>query len=62
MSILATSLHRRQASIVLRADDVWKSYDDGTITVLKGVDLEAAEGERKFATPQRAAVRYGQSG
>jgi ABC-type lipoprotein export system ATPase subunit len=45
MSILATSLHRRQASIVLRADDVWKSYDDGTITVLKGVDLEAAEGE-----------------
>lgn len=45
MSTLATSPHRRQARIVLRADDVWKSYDDGTITVLKGVDLEAAEGE-----------------
>lgn len=45
MSTLATSPHHRQARIVLRADDVWKSYDDGTITVLKGVDLEAAEGE-----------------
>jgi ABC-type lipoprotein export system ATPase subunit len=32
-------------SIVLRAEDVWKSYDDGAIAVLKGVDLEAAEGE-----------------
>jgi lipoprotein-releasing system ATP-binding protein len=30
--------------IVLRAEDVWKSYDDGAITVLKGVDFEAVEG------------------
>ena len=31
--------------IVLRAEDVWKSYDDGTITVLKGVHFEADEGQ-----------------
>jgi ABC-type lipoprotein export system ATPase subunit len=34
-----------QARIVLRAEDVWKSYDDGAISVLKGVDFEVAEGE-----------------
>jgi ABC-type lipoprotein export system ATPase subunit len=34
-----------QARIVLRAEDVWKSYDDGAIVVLKGVNLEAAKGE-----------------
>ena len=31
--------------IVLRAEKVWKSYDDGSITVLRGVDIEAAQGE-----------------
>jgi len=31
--------------IVLHAEDVWKSYDDGAITVLKGANLEAAEGQ-----------------
>ena len=31
--------------LVLRAEDVWKSYDEGTITVLKGVSLEADEGQ-----------------
>ncbi|HUX44871.1 MAG TPA: ABC transporter ATP-binding protein [Terracidiphilus sp.] len=31
--------------IVLRAEDVWKSYDDGAITVLKGVSFEACEGQ-----------------
>jgi len=30
--------------IVLRAVDIWKSYDQGTVTVLKGVDLECSEG------------------
>ncbi len=30
---------------VVRAEDVWKSYDDGAITVLNGVDFEATEGE-----------------
>ena len=34
-----------QARIVLRAEDVWKSYDDGAISVLKGVDFEAVEGQ-----------------
>jgi ABC-type lipoprotein export system ATPase subunit len=34
-----------QARIVLRAEDVWKSYDDGAIEVLQGVDFEVAEGE-----------------
>jgi len=31
--------------IVLRAESVWKSYDDGAIEVLKGVSFEAAEGQ-----------------
>jgi ABC-type lipoprotein export system ATPase subunit len=31
--------------IVLRAEDVWKSYDDGAIAVLKGIDFAATEGE-----------------
>ena len=31
--------------IVLRAEDVWKSYDDGAITVLRGVNFIANAGE-----------------
>jgi ABC-type lipoprotein export system ATPase subunit len=31
--------------IVLRAENVWKSYDDGAIAVLKGVTFEVAEGQ-----------------
>lgn len=31
--------------IVLRAEDVWKSYDDGAIAVLKGVSFEVSEGQ-----------------
>jgi ABC-type lipoprotein export system ATPase subunit len=31
--------------IVLRAEDVWKSYDDGAITVLKGVNFQVVEGQ-----------------
>ena len=34
-----------QGRVVLRAEDVWKSYDDGAISVLKGVNFEAAEGQ-----------------
>jgi len=34
-----------QARVVLRAEDVWKGYDDGAIEVLQGVDFEVAEGE-----------------
>lgn len=31
--------------IVLRAEDLWKSYDEETVAVLKGVDCEVFEGE-----------------
>jgi len=31
--------------VVVLAEDVWKSYDDGAITVLNGVDFEATQGE-----------------
>ena len=31
--------------LVLRAENVWKTYDDGAITVLRGVDFEASQGE-----------------
>jgi ABC-type lipoprotein export system ATPase subunit len=31
----------RTAGAVLRAEDVWKSYEDGSIQVLNGVDFEA---------------------
>ena len=34
-----------QKHIVLRAENVWKSYDGGAITVLKGVNFEAVEGQ-----------------
>ncbi len=43
--ILPTSQVSSQNRIVLRAEEVWKGYDDGAISVLKGVDLEAAEGQ-----------------
>lgn len=31
--------------VVLRAEDVWKSYDDGAITVLRGIDFIGFAGE-----------------
>lgn len=31
--------------LVIKAENVWKSYDKGAITVLKGVDFEAAAGQ-----------------
>ncbi len=31
--------------VVLHAEDVWKSYDDGAIAVLRGVDFTGFEGE-----------------
>ena len=44
MSCLVTdSTH--SGNVVLRAEDVWKTYDDGAITVLRGVDFEASRGE-----------------
>ncbi len=36
---------RDEQRVVLSAVDVWKSYDDGTIAVLKGVDFEVATGQ-----------------
>jgi ABC-type lipoprotein export system ATPase subunit len=33
------------ASLVIEAHDVWKSYDDGAIAVLNGVDFQARQGE-----------------
>jgi ABC-type lipoprotein export system ATPase subunit len=35
----------RNQRIVLRAAGLWKSYDEGTVTVLKGVDVECFEGQ-----------------
>ena len=44
MSSLTTdSTH--SGHVVLRAENVWKTYDDGAITVLRGVDFEASQGE-----------------
>ena len=31
--------------VVLRAENVWKSYDEGAIAVLKGINFEAREGQ-----------------
>jgi ABC-type lipoprotein export system ATPase subunit len=44
MSSLTTN-PTHSGNVVLRAENVWKSYDDGSITVLRGVDFEAAQGE-----------------
>jgi ABC-type lipoprotein export system ATPase subunit len=42
----ATTAHTTTNSrIVLCAQNVWKSYDDGAIAVLKGVSFEAASGQ-----------------
>lgn len=34
-----------ETTAVIRANGVWKSYDEGTIAVLNGVELEARKGE-----------------
>ncbi len=31
--------------VVLHAEDLWKSYDEETVAVLKGVDCEVFEGQ-----------------
>lgn len=33
------------STIVIRTENVWKSYDKGAITVLKGIDFEATAGQ-----------------
>ena len=40
-----TKAEDKKGRVVLRAEDVWKSYDEGTIAVLKGVNFEAYEGK-----------------
>lgn len=42
---LSTTQAVNQKRAVLRVEDVWKSYDDGTIEVLKGVNFDAIEGQ-----------------
>lgn len=42
LSIAAAGIEQR---VVLSAEDVWKSYDDGAIAVLKGVNLEVSMGQ-----------------
>jgi lipoprotein-releasing system ATP-binding protein len=42
---MSTAISQTSGRIVLRAEDVWKSYDEGTITVLKGATFEVAQGQ-----------------
>lgn len=44
MSGMVTNLSRG-GHLVLHAEQVWKGYEDGAITVLRGVDFEASHGE-----------------
>jgi lipoprotein-releasing system ATP-binding protein len=43
--MITSSQNETKLKIVLSAEDVWKSYDDGAITVLRGADFEAVEGQ-----------------
>jgi lipoprotein-releasing system ATP-binding protein len=42
---VAATIAKDTTSNVLRAKDVWKSYDAGTIGVLNGIDFEVREGQ-----------------
>jgi ABC-type lipoprotein export system ATPase subunit len=42
---MITTAENNQGRVVLRAEDVWKSYDEGAIAVLKGVSFEAVQGQ-----------------
>jgi len=42
---MSALISHAKGTIVLRAEDVWKSYDQGTIEVLKGVNFEAEAGQ-----------------
>jgi lipoprotein-releasing system ATP-binding protein len=42
---MITTAANKNGRVVLRAEDVWKSYDEGTIAVLKGVSFEAMQGQ-----------------
>jgi ABC-type lipoprotein export system ATPase subunit len=40
-----TPFSNKHRGVVLRAENLWKSYDHGTIAVLKGVDLDIRAGQ-----------------
>lgn len=42
---IAVAISHEKRTVVLRAENVWKSYEHGAIQVLNGVHLEACEGE-----------------
>ena len=42
---MTTQAQSGGGSAVIKATDIWKSYDQGAIAVLNGVDLEARKGE-----------------
>jgi len=42
---MITTAANNKECVVLRAENVWKSYDEGTIAVLKGVSFEAIQGQ-----------------
>jgi lipoprotein-releasing system ATP-binding protein len=43
--MIGSSSSINSSCVVLRAEDVWKSYDDGSVEVLKGVDFAAHGGQ-----------------
>jgi len=43
--MIASTQSNAPGRIVLRAENLWKSYDNGAIAVLQGVDFEAIEGQ-----------------
>src|ERR1039458_6000788 len=45
MNSSTTAQKNTEPRVVLRAEGVWKSYDDGAISVLKGVAFEVIEGQ-----------------
>lgn len=42
---MTAPLQSGESQMVIRAAGVWKSYDEGTISVLNGIDLEVYKGE-----------------
>lgn len=42
---MSSQTQTNMGSVVVRAEDVWKSYDEGTIQVLNGVSFEAVSGQ-----------------
>lgn len=43
--MISIAQNKTNGRVALRAEDVWKSYDEGTIAVLKGVSFEAEAGQ-----------------